>query len=83
MVKSAKKIKIKFIWASSARNGSFWVFFEKKGVKSVPLSWYLTCSRLIHVGAWYTLAPDMFALGICWRLVHVGTRHVGARHVRT
>jgi hypothetical protein len=52
MFESAKKKLKKIIWASSARNGSFGVFFEKKGVKLVPLSW-----RPIHVGAWYMFAP--------------------------
>jgi hypothetical protein len=51
MVESAKKIFKKFIWASSARNGSFGVFFEKKGVKLAPLSWRPTCSRPVHVRA--------------------------------
>jgi hypothetical protein len=37
-VKSAEKKLKKLIWASSARNGSFGVFFEKKGVKLAPLS---------------------------------------------
>jgi hypothetical protein len=41
----------KIIWASSARNGSFGVFFEKKGVKLAPLSWRPTCWRPEHVGA--------------------------------
>jgi hypothetical protein len=36
IVESAKKLLKKFIWASSARNGSFGVFFRKKGVKMAP-----------------------------------------------
>jgi hypothetical protein len=32
-VESTKKIILKFIWASSTRNGSFGVIFEIKGVK--------------------------------------------------
>jgi hypothetical protein len=36
MVESAKNKNKKFIWASSARNGSFGVFFEKKGLSWRP-----------------------------------------------
>jgi hypothetical protein len=39
IVESAKKIKIKFIWAYSAKNVSLGVVFEKNGVKLAPLSW--------------------------------------------
>jgi hypothetical protein len=34
-VESPKKINLKFIWACSAKNGSFGMVFEKKG-----LSWH-------------------------------------------
>jgi hypothetical protein len=51
MVESAKKKLKKFILASLAKNGSFGVFFEKKGAKFVPLSWRPTCWRPVHVGA--------------------------------
>jgi hypothetical protein len=66
-IESAKNNNFKFIWASSARNGSFGVFFEKKGVKLAPLSWHPVhvCAR--HVGAWYMFAPDMFAPSTCSR----------------
>jgi hypothetical protein len=36
MVESAEKKFKKFIWASLARNGSFGVFFEKKGLSWRP-----------------------------------------------
>jgi hypothetical protein len=36
MVESAKTNLEEFIWASSARNGSFGVFFEKKGLSWGP-----------------------------------------------
>jgi hypothetical protein len=49
MVESGKERLKKFIWASSARNGSFGVFFEKKGVKLAP----------------DMFAPNMFAHGTC------------------
>jgi hypothetical protein len=83
MVESAKKKLKKLIWASSARNGSFGVFFEKKGVKLAPdmlapsTCWRLTCSRPTcshavhvcarHVRTRYMFAPDMFTRGTCSR----------------
>jgi hypothetical protein len=53
-VESAKNIYFKFIWACLAKNGSFGVVFEKKGVKLAPdmlapgTGWRPTCSRLVH-----------------------------------
>jgi hypothetical protein len=56
MVESAKKNNLKFIWASSARNGSFGVFFELKWVKLAPLSWRLVHVRPQHVCALFIAA---------------------------
>jgi hypothetical protein len=57
MVESAKKIKIKFILASLARNGSFGVFFEKKWDKLAPgTCWRPKCLRPVHVLTLYIAA---------------------------
>jgi hypothetical protein len=49
IIESAKKRNFKFIWACSAKNGSFGVVFEKKGVKLAPgTGWCPTCSHPVH-----------------------------------
>jgi hypothetical protein len=63
IVESAKKIKFKFIWACSTKNGSFGVVFDKKGVKLAPdmlapgIGWRPTCSRPVLVRARYIGDP--------------------------
>jgi hypothetical protein len=67
-----------FSWASWTRNGNFGVFFEKKWIKLVPLSWRSTCSCPVHwspLGWCLTCLPCQLIMVNKWNCLHIRKSH--------